>query len=208
MTALLYDTFTDTNGTSLASHTMDVGAGWTIHSGTWTVQSNHAESAKTDGILCTAAGGASNGTLTCDVMPTDNASNAFLAGLVFRYTDTSNFWLVHLDSRLDVVTVFRNLAGSFTSQGTSTPTMTSGVAYAVSVVLNGTSIGVTINGGNAINVTSSSHQSATRYGMRCGLTSGPATVGQWDNFLLDDGVAAGSGARYIGAGPVRQISGG
>lgn len=45
-TVLIYDTFTDTNGTALAAHTPDVdvvGGGWIILTGTWIITSNKAE---------------------------------------------------------------------------------------------------------------------------------------------------------------------
>src|SRR5438067_74541 len=48
-TVLLYDTFTDADGTGLPSHTMDVGGGWTNRNGTWDVQSNKAHCATDSG---------------------------------------------------------------------------------------------------------------------------------------------------------------
>ena len=48
-TFLLLDTFTDTNGTALTSHTMDIGPGWARYSsGTWTIQSNQATQTATE----------------------------------------------------------------------------------------------------------------------------------------------------------------
>lgn len=211
MTIALSDTFTDADGTSLSAHTMNVGSGWTLHSGTWTIQSNHAESELVDGRIATAAGGISDGVLTCDIAPYDSGATASLVGVVFRYVDTSNFWLVQADSRLDTLTLFRNLAGSFTSQGTSAPVMSSLTSYALSITLSGTSIVVTLNGANTISITNSSHQTATRYGLRYGKTSAAVVSCQWDNFLLDDGAAVGqptalrhslmrTGARRFGRG--------
>jgi len=42
---VLFDSFTDTNGTSLDLHTAEKGGPWTEQAGTWTIQSNMAQSA-------------------------------------------------------------------------------------------------------------------------------------------------------------------
>src|SRR6516164_1940041 len=39
-----YDTYVDTNGTNLSAHTMNVGPGWTVSNGAYTIQSNAATS--------------------------------------------------------------------------------------------------------------------------------------------------------------------
>ena len=44
LTPVALDTFTDTNGTSLDAHTMDVGSGWTeLGSSAWEIQGNRVE---------------------------------------------------------------------------------------------------------------------------------------------------------------------
>jgi hypothetical protein len=43
---IVQDTFTDTNGTLLPAHTMNIGAGWTDVTGTFLIESNTAQPAR------------------------------------------------------------------------------------------------------------------------------------------------------------------
>lgn len=83
------DTFTDTNGTGLASHTPDAGSGWTVHSGTWSVQSNRAECTAAQG-FATVDAGVTNAKATVTVTMLGSIVSGVRAGLVLRWADSSN----------------------------------------------------------------------------------------------------------------------
>src|SRR5438105_5049422 len=98
----LKDVFTDTNGTALTAHTMDVGPGWSVSGGTWSITGNKAyQTATTDYVLAHADAGIADGTLTVALNP-NNA--AFQFGAVVRLTDANNCWYVrwHSDGYLDL----------------------------------------------------------------------------------------------------------
>lgn len=171
------DTFTDTNGVSLDAHASDrndPGTAWVESAGVWDIQSNQAnvvsgtgariaqkESNLPDCIVsadCTRAGGA--------------------AGLVCRFTDTSNFWLIEVTG-----TVFRireNNAGTLTVRASVALTTGVGVTRAISVTLNGSTITATADGANEISYASATHnQTATKHG-----PAGDTNGNLYDNFVV------------------------
>jgi len=91
----LSDTFTDTNGTALASHTMTSGPGWTQHTGTATIQSNKLESG-TSGTAALASANAAQSDRCAAIDVTVPGSGQFCAGVAFRITDANNGYLLLL----------------------------------------------------------------------------------------------------------------
>jgi hypothetical protein len=88
-TTLLHDTFTDTNGTSLTSHTMDTGSGWTnFGTSTLDIQTNKAHGTAGNGQDMTYANaGQSNITISCDLT---NTTSGLWPGLLGRCLTTDN----------------------------------------------------------------------------------------------------------------------
>lgn len=92
-TVLANDTFTDTNGTSLTTHTMNSGSGWSAPLGAWTIQSNAAQvtDAPSDLIAVTNVS-ATDIAVEADVnLSAAPSSGDWLSGVVGRYTDTNNY---------------------------------------------------------------------------------------------------------------------
>jgi hypothetical protein len=167
-TTVLQDNFVDTNGTSLAAHTMNVGPGWTISSGTWTIQSNAAENTAGTSTIVTSDSGQSNVTISATVTIPTSATGSY--GLAARYTDTSNQWRIGVTlGSSGNFTITEDAAGTVTTRATGSVTINANTAYTVQAVMSGTTITATVNGGNQISYGSaSSNQSATKHGLRSG----------------------------------------
>lgn len=156
---LLRDTFTGTNGTALASHTMDAGAGWTVHGGTWTIQSNHLQ----------YGGGGSFQNASADAGAADCTVSAELVadgyvGVLLRYTDEANYWWLSRRIFGDNTALFEVVAGVSTSRAAgATP---SGL-YTITCVLAGASITADLGGLHLSYGSAATGLSATRFGFRC-----------------------------------------
>lgn len=174
-TVLLRDTFTDTDGVTLAAHTMDVGGGWTMHVGTWTVASNKARADGTGGSVATADAGQANVVVTADV--TVDLTSSALNGLVARYTDANNHWIAGVDTGGQLY-VYEMAGGSLVLRASAAHGMTDGQTYAFTMTCSGTTIAANANGATASYGSASSGLSATR----CGPRAGSSTTFRADNF--------------------------
>ena len=149
---LLKDQFTDTNGVALQSHTMTIGPGWTIGSGTWDISGNTGEKKTTNSTyeVIYADSGQSDVTASLDVQ-TNGFGNL---GVVVRLQDANNYWVAEHNTAVlhlvQVVAGVRNVRAS--------ASMSPGANYSISVVCSGTSITASI-GATSINFTSSGFQS-------------------------------------------------
>jgi hypothetical protein len=178
----LKDIFTDTNGTNLPAHTMDVGAGWTVTTvftgGTFAIQANAAQYTSSGGdAIATADAGKSDSTLQGDVTPGAAAGNC---GAVVRAQDGNNFWLARWrQSGTNQVQLYERSSGSWTLRGSASLTAGSPPqAYTISVICSGTSIQATVSGTTA-SCTNSDLQTQTR----CGVY-GASTGDGFDNFQV------------------------
>lgn len=165
---LLSDTFTDTNGTALASHTMTVGSGWTADSGSYQVQSNQAAAQTTGGVhnIASADAGQADATATLNVVVP--GSNFFSAGLSCRVTNGTNLWEVRLQSDSAGANTRVNITEH--NAGTQTERVSTTIAFsgtvALQVVLSGSTITAYINGVlQATYASASFNQTATRFGI-------------------------------------------
>lgn len=176
---LLYDQFTGVNGSALAAHAMDIGAGWTANSGTWTLQSNRANGG-TSAAQASALAGQSDVTVTMVVRPAGNGT----LGALCRFTSTTAAWLagVFNSGGKYAVAIFEINPG-FTSRASlaSAVNYATGVNIDLKVVLAGNTITVSIPslGLSTSYALASFNATATRFGLRA------ADIGdQFDDFLV------------------------
>jgi hypothetical protein len=174
---LLQDGFVDTNGTNLASHTMTLGSGWTNQVGTHQIQSNSAQpNALVSNVAIVTTPGYANGTYSCTLTPFwDGGINQFEPGLVFRYTNSTNFLLLQAEVTNAKFNLYTCIAGVFTVIATLPAAIVSGTAYAISLTLSGSNISFTVNGANLTTATNSFNSTATLVGFRSGAINSPAT---------------------------------
>lgn len=170
---ILADTFADTDSTSLASHTPTTGGAWTANSGTWTIQSNRA-SVSLGGVigLATQDAGTTDAEATLDIITPATFSTDWHAGIILRFTDTSNYmYVVALRTSLqvgadevefheviagvDTVTHKQNLGSKFTTSTT----------YTLKVQAKGRKVYVFLDGKPRCSLVPSSTYPGTRWGI-------------------------------------------
>jgi len=183
----IYDAFTDTDNTLVTAHTIapinTVSASYTLPSGSAKIVSNKAtnNSAVATVVHAVADSALSSCTVTANVA-TGNATVADMAGVLFRYTDENNYWLVRFvynsASATGTFQLCKMQAGTFTvvSVVSNTGAETPGTVHAISVICNGTVISATNNGGNTVSTTSSFNQTATKVGLFFYQDSGTPTL--------------------------------
>lgn len=184
------DAFLDTNGVDLSAHSMVTGTGWTDLSGTHFIQSNSAQpnglvGGKAFSIFTPLSAGAtgsplSNGVYTCSLIPTGTASNQYTPGLLFRLSDTSNYFILQLDGVAGTARLSSVIAGAGTSLGVSTISIASGTAYTCKVTFFNNNITFAINAETPIAIVNTFNSSATKCGIRSSLT-GTSTACSFDN---------------------------
>lgn len=166
---LLYDLFTDANGTLLPNHAMTVGAGWTAFTDTdLQIQGNTAQSPTAYG-FATADAGAANVTVAAQHKAMSNGDpNA----LIVRFADETNYWSVFFfiywnAQGTAALRITKMEAGTETTEA-ETILPFSGVqeaAYAIKAVLNGNAIAATINDLALTSVSSAFNNTATKHGL-------------------------------------------
>lgn len=163
VTTLIYDAFTDTASTNLTAHTPDeVGAGVSSNWVLWGAGS--AWTIDTDGVgaLCTNTG--YNGAYV-DVGVAEHVIRArrvgWNSGIVTRFIDASNHWLVYVDS--GGVKIYEN--GS-TLRASSVASFTSGVN--LTITTTSTQISVLAQQGSTsetVSYSSTTHNTGTKVGL-------------------------------------------
>lgn len=135
------DHFTDTNGTLLTAHTMDVGpaSGWFQYSGNMQIQSNQACYAGFYACECNASDGEVKA--TCLGYANGNSGGA---GLVFRLSNAANYWVFYRSFRpygyeYAELWLYKAVGGSGTQVGYINLSTNPGSAD-LKVVLDGNSI--------------------------------------------------------------------
>lgn len=197
MGILATDTFTGSNGTSLSAHTMDVGSGWTLQQGSWDLQGNQAN-------LVATAGDDQN-VATCDPGSADVAFEAQLitpasghidAGVVFNFSDNSNYWLLAVTRRTDLTIhgwfLYERNAGSFTLRASETASglPAQNTTYTIRIITRGDAIGVMIDGAVRLgySVSARPFKTATKVGLRIYKSAGDPDGGsRFDNLEVTTG---------------------
>lgn len=153
---LAKDTFTDTDGTAIASHAMDVGSGWTLVDGTLTIQGDK---------LTGAAGG--NMAIT-DVGEAEYAISANIVpgcALIVRYiTDRFLFANLNLANQLMELTEWNG--GVVTVRASQAVALSEGTPCSVKVVVTTTGVTVTVNSGTPVSFSTSLNNASTKAGVR------------------------------------------
>lgn len=180
---VLYDAFTDLDGTSLSVHTMNTGPGWTIIAGGWTIQADRAQDTAVVGgqnvVVSDCGHGDSTISAICD--PTTN----YDFGLVFNVADSANYWLVTPEFSTNLLRLFSQIGGSFSLVDSAALTLVSGTPITLKVVAAGDTVHVYVDGTMMIAYTIGGRalQGHTLCGLRVG--SGEPSFGTtFDDFQV------------------------
>jgi hypothetical protein len=164
---LVYDTFTDTNGTLLNAHTPDKdteGGGWIHQSGEWEIQSD-AAIPKTL-VSSRAVTTIDAGDATVEVQSDLVLGATHNAGFIFRFSDTQNYLEVpDVISADNTIRSYRLQANGWTKIATVTDGQSGTIELNVTVDADSLYT-VTIDGGLIYTVTDAFNNTQTKHGMR------------------------------------------
>jgi lysophospholipase L1-like esterase len=164
---LLYDTFTDTNGTLMTAHTKDVGAAW--------IKQASDNDNKVVGNLAVTNAAAGNtvsnaGLSNVKITAKFNAAGAgAVGGLVIRALSTERYFMSWISKNSHVIYEWN---GGFVSRASATPVINENQEYNIILKADGDVITSEIVGVNTLTYTSALY----RYGMRCGMRLQGATL--------------------------------
>jgi len=168
-TVLLKDRFNRT-GSSLG--TADVGGTWVVAGGgTFNIFGNFAHYV-TGGTDSQATLDAGTADVTAQVSCITNQDD----GLVFRFSDTNNFWVAILAS--NIVYLYKRVAGTYSLVNSASVSTALGRS-SLTICASGDNISVFFNFVSLFSTTDSFNNTATK----CGLRSTTSDT-LWDNFLV------------------------
>lgn len=169
---ILLDRFADINGTNLVNHRMNIGSGWSIQGGSYTISDNKAVGS---GFIAANAN-KSDVTVRATLIPDPVQDQA--TGLLLRYTDNNNLWYASINSVTTKVDLVEANAGNFNQRSVSPAgIITANRSYVVEVRCRGTTISVLVDGNVILTYSLASHNLlATHFGLASGGN------GIFDNF--------------------------
>jgi len=182
-TKYLHDTFTDTNGTHLNVHVMDIGSGWTESTGSWNTQGNQCNEV-TEGIntrLLIDRDTADYDIYLDCIMP--SGTPKYAVGIVFRYQDATHGWQFILENDASSPYYTLNKDGSLV--GSNAVTSIANSTVTIRVLASGNSIKTYINGVLKHDITDSAYNNKVTIGIvKYWQTSASYVQIMVDNFIV------------------------
>jgi hypothetical protein len=164
-TLLVYDSFTGTDGTALASHSPEKGGAWTVANGAPEIATNKLKSTSTAGVRAVHDVGYADVVIESDLLKYAN-----YVGLLFRYQDENNYWYVWVNSDGTNAVFITEMASGTPTNKASTVNIgiVDGDNLHFKITLSGSSISLVISGDRtgSVSYSSSSGASATKHGVR------------------------------------------
>jgi hypothetical protein len=204
-TPLAYDTFTDSNGTSLDAHSSDstgpdsqgcTSRSWTELTGNWDIQSNRAQAPTTGpgGAGARAFLETNEADIVLDCI--FNVSGQQARPLV-RLTDVDNYWFLKCDTVADAITLTEYESGGGTARATVGVTIDASTDYDARIICDGNTIDCFLDGGNKITYGSATfNNTATKHGIGASNHNITAVFDNFTVFARDDGFSELD--KYIG----------
>lgn len=180
--ASITDSFNRANSGTLG--TADTGQAWTTHAGTFSIVSNKASSTNASGVIA-ATLDASLADIDYSIDMTLHASGSSNPGMVFRWSDINNFFEFTVTASF--CRLYRRLAGTFTSVGSSVLALSPGSTYTFRVHAVGSAITCYANGVAVISATNTALTTNTRCGIGVALESGNTNGALFDNLSIVPG---------------------
>lgn len=167
VTVLVEDSFTDSNGTSLSAHTIaptnTPATSWNVSAGTYSITDNQAVPATSGTSHAHVDAGVADCTIELKVLV--GASVSTESGIMFRYQDANNFWVIDADYSNQQLNIWDRTSGTYNLRAFTPLTLTLGVQYNLKVVLSGNDITATINEGSETTFNSAVGASRTKHGV-------------------------------------------
>ena len=207
----LTDTFTDTAGTALTSHTADAGGSWTMVSGTSPVITaagrvrNGVAGASSLLAYHSAVPPSADYEVSVDVVQI-SVTTSQIAGLITRYDSGSDScYMARYIHNGTQIQLYRRVSGTFTLITSSTYSATINVPFRISCLLSGNDITVKVDGSTVITYTDGTPVSgAGRAGIALASNATPSDsaglhLDNFDNGFTSSGVIGPLvGGRLIG----------
>lgn len=173
---LIWDVFTDTNGTAISSHTPLIGGSYTVtavngSAGDFQIQSNKCTINNSALTYCYAVNSAATRRLNCDILFLPTSLTGGLVELYFRWVDASNHFRAVVDWKAGTFTVYQMVSGVETSIGsTACPTLSLSNNALLQVLQPATTVTATISGTGITTTTigpisNSNLNTGTQYGI-------------------------------------------
>lgn len=187
--ALLEDTFTDTNGTTLPSHTMDTGSGWTKiegNSNVPTIQSNKLQSTADAAAAYTHTADAGAANVTIEMIGTlgsGGTTGDHAVEIALRASDGTNMWIIGInDVGTNNMFIATFIAGVYTVRDQATISLSAGTPYTLVVTATGNDVSFTVDGGAPVAATNAFNNTVTTHGIRLVHLGGAANT--VDDFVV------------------------
>jgi hypothetical protein len=174
-TILLKDTFTDTNGSNLSGHMMDVGAGWTVN-GNATISGGQCITA--GGLQQAYASSGQNNFSSAALTVVSVQASGKEAGLICRLSDSSNYWDIRLSTTL--LDIRKKVAGVITTLASTAVSLAAGTSHTLNISASGSTVTANVDGSNPISATDSFNGTATLHGFFMNASGGPV-----DNLIFN-----------------------
>jgi hypothetical protein len=165
-TSFVYDSFTDTESTALASHTPDVditAGGWSSPDEGFTIESNKCSDNQDARSISIIDSGVADVIVSATITPSDN-----FCALIARYQDATKYFVAGLGIASGETEIWINNAG-FTKIANDTFVSVEGTPYFVEFRLSGNSLELYVDSVLYSSATNSNFASDTI----CGLYSDP-----------------------------------
>lgn len=181
----IFDSFTDTNGTALASHTPDLdtpGSAWKDQSsaGLSAVINNPGNSVEFNyggnpgGFLVEIDSGAKDATVQLTMyFPSASGNTTSDMDVVFRYQDSGNYIIVVLGPGAGGLKIYQQVSGSFTQLAATAFTVTLDVNWTLVATIIGNKVtGTVLQNGKTVSYTGVTvNPTGTKHGIRYASTS-------------------------------------
>jgi hypothetical protein len=182
-TTLISDTFTDTDATALASHTIaptnTPATSWSALGGSFTIQSNLASNTTPSGGVTDAVVDAGDADVTITAIV--RRSGAADCGIIARATDVNNYLLLDL-LLAGTVKLYRKEAGSYNELASVAQTFSVDTDYTLKFVVSGTALTGYVDDVEKVTATSSFNQTEDKHGIW--VAGGGNTAGINDFIVL------------------------
>ncbi|WP_168119557.1 glycoside hydrolase family 9 protein [Paenibacillus sp. HB172176] len=161
--------------------------GWTSTSGTWNASSYQLEGVAggTQSLFVAGDSGWTDYTLDADVNVTSNSSGNDDAGLVFRYVDSSNFYVMFIKNTDNTTSrnmeIVKYVGGVKSTVAFTSASIAPDTSYHYKIVLDGDSIEAYLDGVLKLNTTDSTFSSG-----KIGARTYAHTRAYFDNFVVSN----------------------
>jgi len=188
------DTFTGSSGTTLASHTGEVGGTWTQYTGAGTTpalltDANRVRKSATTGYAAYYSSGvpaSADYTVQADVVVKSILSQDS-AGVIGRAsTAAQTYYVARYNTSQTRWELAKVVSGTTTVLGSSSQTLTVGATYTVRLEMLGSALRVYVNGASVITASDSSITAAGRAGIQLGYSGAGSSPSNTTGLHLDN----------------------